>query len=251
MREVVREGADEVRAKLREDLGRWTRARRYVSLRPEIGCLACDAAGKIECTACGGTGRSAVVLDDGRQDSCPRCDGRGATTCVECAGRGMIPNAHRKKMLWLLAVGGAAWLFILFQLWGRDVLPEQRAAILQRGEHGRAVQAPPPRAPRTGSNVIQPGAGGLPAGAQTRGQFAPSSGAVPQGYPPTGSGGTPHGNSVTFGGTGVPRTGYAAPPAAGQGYGNVGTVPPGTGAAVRQPYGGGNSVPSRQPYFPR
>jgi hypothetical protein len=250
MRDVMREGADEVRAKLREDLSRWTRTRRYVSLKPEIGCLACDAAGKIECAACGGTGRSAVVLDDGRQESCPRCDGSGATTCVECAGRGRIANRHRRTMLWLLVVGGIAWLMILFQLWGRDVLPEQRAAILQRGEHGRAVQAPPPRAPRPGSssNVAQPATGGNPPTLQQRDRFGPTSGTAPQGYAP-GAGGMSHGNSVTFGGAGQTRTGFPPAPPPGQGYGTAGTPPSGVG--VNRPYGGGNSVPSRQPYFPR
>ena len=242
-RETISEGAAEVKAKLREDLSRWSRTRRYATLKPEIPCLECDGAGKIQCALCGGTGLSRLVLDDGRQESCVQCDGKGAYTCVVCAGRGLVPNTRRKLMLTLLAVGGLAWLLIFFQLWGRDIFPEQRAAILQRGEHGQAVSAPPVGAPGGGAGVGMPTRGGVgvhregPGTAQypQQGQGQPggtvggqgSLGSRPPLQPGTSpSAGMPYGNSVNPGiNTGV-----------GPGYGQM---RPGSNAP---PFGGGNSL---------
>jgi len=253
-RETISEGAAEVKAKLRDDLSRWSRTRRFVSLKPRIPCMECDGAGKTQCSVCAGSGRSRMVLEDGRQEACTSCDGTGANTCVVCAGRGMVANAHRRTMLWVLGIGGVAWLLILFQLWGRDVLPEQRAAILQRGEHGNAVTAPPSRSPGGapgGANPQQRGAvsGGVAAPA-AGGQWAiPPQGGQPQGYsgapqvqpgapaPP----GSMHGNSIQPGATG-PVRGYGQPGVGGGASGQYGQMQGGQG--VMQPSGGGNSIPS-------
>jgi hypothetical protein len=252
-REIVREGAQEVTEKLRQDLSRWSRFRRFVSLKPQIPCLDCDGAGKVQCTACGGSGKSAMVRDDGEQEACPRCGGQGSITCVECGGKGLIPNRHRKPLIAVLWVGGIAWAIILFELWGGDILPAQRAAVLQRGEHGRSVPVPPagtsPTAP-----ALPPSAGassqggqavpaqspqggyGAPAApsAPTHGNSVPSQGTAQ--YPPAAW----HGNSVS-----PPPAGGATPGAYGQPYGatGYGGVPPyGT---QRSGYGGGNSLPTR------
>jgi hypothetical protein len=240
-RETISEGAAEVKEKLREDLSRWSRARRFVSLKHEIPCLECDGAGRIQCHVCGGTGKSRLVLEDGTQEPCVQCDGRGSITCVVCTGKGQVPNAHRKTMLWLMVAGGLAWLFILFQLWGRDILPEQRAAVLQRGEHGKAVSAPQPGPLGAGRGVVVPSTGGASAGNavtpttpqwQQRGQNMPPP--APGGYSgaPTlqpgmaGQPGMGHGNSVPSGGSLGQGTGYGQP-----------------APGVVRPYGG-NSLPS-------
>jgi hypothetical protein len=241
-RDTISEGAAEVKAKLRDDLSRWSRTRRYVSLKPAIPCLECDGAGKTQCAGCDGSGRSRIILDDDRQEPCVRCDGKGAVTCVVCAGRGMVPNAHRKKMLWMLALGAVAWLTILFHLWGRDILPEQRARLLQRGEHGQAITAPAPRSPGGGQGVVAPPPGGPAVSGSPMSGGAPP---VQQGYgaqPPAGmtpQGAAYHGNSVPPG-PGAPMPGYRSQ--GGQGV----TRPWGgnQGGAGAGPYGGGNSIPS-------
>ncbi|NLI00753.1 MAG: hypothetical protein GX446_14820 [Chthonomonadales bacterium] len=229
-RETLSEGAAEVKAKLKEDLSRWSRARRVVSLKPIIPCLECDGAGKHQCSACEGSGHSRLVLEDGSQDACSKCGGSGAITCVVCAGRGTVTNAYRKPMLWLLAAGGLAWLLILFQLWGRDVLPEQRARVFQRGEHGRAVVAPAIRQPSGGQGIVSPGpaAGSAAAPQGSAPPLQQGYGAAPQpsmgrpGQPPGAHGnslqpgpgpatqgfGQPYGgNSVPYGGAGSPQSG--------------------------------------------
>jgi hypothetical protein len=125
----VREGANEVKAKLRSDLSRVSRVRRAVSIKPTMGCVSCDASGKLPCNSCDGTGKSKIVLSDMEQERCHTCDGNGQVTCVDCAGRGIIPNVHRKKILWTLGLGAAAWAFVLWRIWGGDVLPEQAAKM--------------------------------------------------------------------------------------------------------------------------
>ncbi len=225
-RDVVREGAHEVREKLRDDLSRWSRIRRHVSLKPEIGCLACDAMGKIACSACGGSGKSAMVMENGAQEPCVRCDGHGSTTCVECAGAGLIPNTRRKVFLGLIIAGAIAWALVLIQLLGRDLLPEQRAALLERNDHGRSV-------------TIAPGA------VQ---RDAPPSQAPPGRAVPTGQG-QAHGPTThgAFGGQSVPPSpgtqGFAPPGGVSTRGGSAGTssAPAGYGG---YPSGGGNSVPS-------
>lgn len=142
-RSTVSEGASEVREKLRSDLSRLMRVRRFATLKPTMGCIACDATGKIVCAICGGTGKSKLVLDD-RQEDCAHCDGTGRVTCVQCAGRGQVANVHRKKVLWLLVIGGLAWGYVLFRLWNRDILPDFRA---QGG--GRQISRPAPNRPAT------------------------------------------------------------------------------------------------------
>lgn len=242
-RETISEGAAEVKEKLREDLSRWSRMRRYVSLKPEIPCLDCDGAGKTECVSCGGTGLSRLILDDGRQEACVKCDGKGAITCVACAGRGMVPNAHRKAMLWLLGAGGIAWLLILYQLWGRDVLPEQRAAILQRGEHGQAVTAPPAVSHGAGRGVTAQTSGGASVRPGGAGNVQWPQQGPGQAVPPVGGQGA-------YGGVPPVQPGVTAP--SGMSHGN--SVQPGTssggmssfgrtqGGNAVTPYGGGNSL---------
>src|SRR5205823_2830245 len=124
-RETVRASAAEVKAKLKSDLSRVTRVRRAVSLRPMMGCVACDATGRLPCASCDGTGKTKIVLNDVAED-CLTCQGRGTVTCVDCSGRGEVPNVHRKKILWLLGLGGAAWLIVFWFMWGGDILPQQK-----------------------------------------------------------------------------------------------------------------------------
>src|SRR5437016_1121282 len=114
-RETVREGAAEVKAKLKSDLSRVTRVRRAVSVRPMMGCIQCDATGRLPCASCDGTGKSKIVVGD-VADNCATCEGKGTVTCVDCSGRGEVPNIHRKKIFWVLGIGAAAWLVALWIL---------------------------------------------------------------------------------------------------------------------------------------
>lgn len=163
--DTVKESAQEVKEKLREDFSRWTRVRRAVSLKPMVGCLACDAIGKVECGACGGAGNQKLVWNEEIQQ-CQTCAGTGQVTCAECMGRGEVENVHRKKLIAVLVIGGLAWAYILFRLWGGDILPEQRAKYLTRGGGGGATGAPAPtrgtlgRPHATAPNGAQPGARG-------------------------------------------------------------------------------------------
>lgn len=190
-REIVREGAAEVGEKLKADISRWTRVRRVVSLKPMIGCFECDAAGKLVCESCGGTGKTKIQLQEDTPLSCPTCDGTGHTTCVACAGQGVVPNVHRKKFLWMLVIGGIAWVLVFLQLWGRDLFPAQMAKVTQRGEHGQSAipGGLGGMAPRGGLSVSSPGTtpapGSMPAaptgaagGPIGRGMTAPGGGAV-------------------------------------------------------------------------
>ncbi len=152
--EAVKEGAHEVTAKLREDLGRWSRVRRVVSLKPTMGCIDCDTTGKVVCQACGGGGNQKLVWNDEVQQ-CPTCEGTGTVTCSECTGRGEVENAHRKKLIAILVIGGLMWAYVLFRLWGGDILPEQRSKYMAGGGGG-GVTSTAPRA----------GAANLPGGAQ-------------------------------------------------------------------------------------
>jgi len=153
-RSTIAAGAAEVREKLKSDLSRWSRVRRFATLKPTMGCITCDMTGKVLCDTCDGTGRSKLVFDD-RQEACATCEGTGRVTCVTCAGRGIVPNVHRKKVLWLLILGGLAWGYVLFRLWNRDILPEFRA---QGG--GRQISRPV-----SGGRSLTPGATGQPLGA--------------------------------------------------------------------------------------
>jgi hypothetical protein len=140
-RTTFKEGAEEVRAKLRGDISRLTRFRRGVSLKPSMGCIDCDATGKLPCISCDGSGRAKVLMGD-EPEPCLTCDGKGYVTCTTCAGRGWVLNKNRKKLLWILGIGGLAWLFVFYRLWGGDVLPEQIANI--KGGGGKAVRPPAP-----------------------------------------------------------------------------------------------------------
>lgn len=126
----VREGADEVKAKLKSDFSRITRVRRSVSIKPTMGCASCDATGKVPCMSCDGAGKAKILIaTEAEEERCHTCDGTGSVTCVECAGKGSLPNVHRKKILVVVGIGAACWLIFFWQIWGRDVLPEQAASV--------------------------------------------------------------------------------------------------------------------------
>ena len=141
---AVREGAQEVTEKLRADISRWTRVRRAVSLKPTMGCIDCDTTGKVDCAACGGGGNQKIVWNDEIQQ-CQTCAGTGQVTCSDCMGHGEVENVHRKKLKFVLVVGGIGWAYILFRLWGGDVLPEQQAKYITRGGGGSTSAAAPAR----------------------------------------------------------------------------------------------------------
>jgi hypothetical protein len=161
VRETVKEGAAEVRAKLKQDISQWSRARRLVTITPTIGCMECDATGKLACSACGGSGTQKVVWND-EQQACPTCEGHGTVTCVECAGQRRIPNKHRKKIIWVLALGGLAWAFALYTLFKPDIAPELRARYLGGGGGGYSTGRPKPATPAVpgGENGTTPGSPG-------------------------------------------------------------------------------------------
>src|SRR6185369_13324709 len=117
---TVKEGAAEVKAKLKSDFSKIARARRSVSIKPMMGCRECDATGRVPCSTCDGSGHTKVTFGD-TPENCHTCEGRGTVTCVDCAGRGIVPNIHRKKILWIVGIGVAAWAFVLWRLWGGDV----------------------------------------------------------------------------------------------------------------------------------
>ena len=170
---TFREGAAEVKEKLRSDISRLTRFRRGVSLKPTMGCIDCDATGKLPCISCDGSGKAKVVLRE-EADPCATCDGRGYVTCTTCFGRGWVLNKNRKRLLWVLGIGGLAWLIVFWQMWSGDVLPEQVANL--KGGGGRAQRSPAPigavanpAASRTGpgGTVLTPSSGPLRPGSPT------------------------------------------------------------------------------------
>jgi hypothetical protein len=169
--EAVKEGAQEVKAKLKEDFSRWTRVRRAVSLKPMVGCLNCDASGKTACGACGGAGNQKMVWNDEIQQ-CQTCEGTGEVTCAECAGYGEVENVHRKKLIAVFIFGGLAWAYILFRLWGGDILPEQRAKFLTRGGGGGSTGAPAATHGSLGQTHGSRGGATPPGGAQPGAQGA-------------------------------------------------------------------------------
>jgi hypothetical protein len=181
--DVVKEGAHEVSEKLREDLGRWTRVRRAASLKPIVGCLDCDTTGKVACAACGGGGMQKLVWNEEVQP-CPTCEGTGQVTCSACMGSGHVENAHRKKLIAVLVIGGLAWAYILFRLWGGDILPEQRAKYLARGGGGGSTGAAPVKTTlgqRGTSTHAQPNGQPGTAGQMPGGFTAPNGGQRPPG----------------------------------------------------------------------
>src|SRR5438105_7974360 len=101
-RETLKEGAAEVKEKLKSDLSHLARFRRGVSLKPTMGCIDCDATGKVPCAGCGGTGEQRLILDAEKTEQCATCQGTGQVTCVTCAGRRFVPNINRKRILWIL-----------------------------------------------------------------------------------------------------------------------------------------------------
>src|SRR5688500_12308762 len=166
-RTTFKEGAAEVKAKLRTDISRLTRFRRGVSIKPTMGCIECDATGKLPGISCDGTGKSKVVLRE-EAEPCATCDGKGHVTCTACAGRGWVLNKNRKKLLWLVAGGGLAWLIVFWQMWSGDVLPEQVANI--KGGGGKAARPPGPTGAVAGPGGAAAGPGGT--------VLTPSSGAL-------------------------------------------------------------------------
>lgn len=137
-RDTVREGAAEVGAKLKSDISRWTKVRRYASIKPMMGCGACDATGRFTCTNCDGTGKTKFVVGD-QPEPCHTCEGKGTVTCVDCAGRGIVPNVHRKKVLWVLVLGVLAWGFALYTFMDRDIAP----GVIHGGSGGGQMSRPP------------------------------------------------------------------------------------------------------------
>lgn len=137
--EKLHEGVDEIRSKLRQDMSRWAQARRSMTLKPTMGCMECDATGKVSCTTCAGTGASTLVIGQDEAQKCLTCGGAGQVTCVDCAGKGWVENVHRKKIKLILYIGLVAWLLVLLRLWmvDHDLLPGFRAEV-----KGRAVSAP-------------------------------------------------------------------------------------------------------------
>jgi hypothetical protein len=175
-KEVFREGAAEVKEKLRADISNWSKFRRFISLAPTMLCLDCEGTGRTHCTGCGGTGQQKLVWND-EISSCPTCQGSGSVTCVECIGKGRIPNKRRKMFLWLFAVGGLCWGYFLFRIWGGDVAPELNAKYLHGGGGGGGGQTQ--FAPRGGRSLQPPGQpvpAGQPDGSGANGQ--PAGGAL-------------------------------------------------------------------------
>src|ERR1051326_1660114 len=117
--EAVREGAAEVGAKLKEDFSRWTRVRRFASIKPMMRCGSCDGTGRFTCISCDGSGKTKFTVGE-QAEPCPTCQGKGTVPCTDCAGRGIVANVHRKKILWLIALGVLGWGFVLYTLWGGD-----------------------------------------------------------------------------------------------------------------------------------
>lgn len=218
--EAVREGASELSEKLRADFARLMALRRYASLQHTIGCSACDAQGTVPCDRCAGTGKTSVVVNDVQQ-SCLACNGTGTITCVECGGVGRVPNANRKKVIIMLVVGGLAWLYVLFRLWGGDVAPELRANLSKDGG-GHATQVAKP----VGGGRSSVGA---PQQMPTGGTTTPQNGGYSN---PQGGGG--YSNPQGGGGySGQQGGGYANPQGRG-GYAN-----PQGGGGFSNPQGGG------------
>lgn len=202
-REAVREGVAEVREKLREDLSRWARARRAVSLKPMLSCMECDGAGRRACASCGGSGKGRVGAD-GAAPPCVHCDAQGTLTCVECAGSGLVPNTNRKRLLVVLWLGVAAWVLVFLRLYlmEHDVLPAFRA-------RGGGASTGVPRGAAMPGAVGQPGApaAGMGPGAGGGGYQAPTAGYGAPARQPGGMAG-PRG-----GGYSAPRGGgYSAGP---------------------------------------
>ena len=218
-RAALHEGADELRTKLRSDISRWSRVRRFASLKPVIQCFHCDD-GAIGCTHCNGTGRGKRSAE-GEPQPCITCDGTGSITCVVCAGAGEVENVHRKKIKWILIAGGVFWVILILQLAGVDIMPHWKAKIVERGEHGKSVATPSggvsmrtrklpgASAPRGHVPGVQPGVtqGGGPVQGATYG--APASAPVPatpqSGLQPMQGGGTDGSQPQHGGGVSLPR----------------------------------------------
>ncbi|MGC8666533.1 MAG: hypothetical protein ACP5VE_00255 [Chthonomonadales bacterium] len=200
---ILHEGAQEVGAKLRADISRWTRVRRMVSIKPTVSCLACDGNGKVVCAVCGGTGKSKVILNEVQED-CPHCNGTGQITCVECAGVGQVPNVYRKPILWTLGLGALGWLIVLWVLLGRDVMPEERAHLAGGGGGGVITG----RAPSSSGLPVVPRFTAPVQGATPRSPAPVLPGAIARpGSRPAGSTVFPGGGGggmVSPGGTGAP-----------------------------------------------
>lgn len=197
-REAIREGAAEVKEKLRSDISsisKWTRVRRFVSLSPTMLCPDCEGAREIPCGACGGEGKQKLVWNDDVV-TCEGCKGEGKQLCGSCLGRARVKNIHRKKFLWVLGIGGLGWAYLLIQFWGRDVLPEQSAKYLHGGGGGGTAQTvTAPKGPK-GSLAPKSAGPSQPAG---NAPGVPGPGGD-QAAPPANNGpGMPNDNSVRSG----------------------------------------------------
>jgi hypothetical protein len=205
---VLKEGAEEVGAKLRADISRWARVRRMVSIKPTVPCITCEGTGKVTCEVCGGTGKTKVILNEVQED-CPHCDGTGQVTCVDCAGAGQVPNVYRKPILWTLGLGAVAWLIVLWVLLGRDVMPEERAHLVGGGGGGVVAGRAPN--PATVPQIPKP-VPAQPVGPRSPTPVLPQGG---MGISPGNAANRPYGTMVLPGGGGggvVSPGGNAAPP---------------------------------------
>lgn len=62
--------------------------RTNTGLRREMDCVACGAAGDIECYSCDGTGIEETSLDESAM--CLLCSGSGQLRCADCQGTGIV-----------------------------------------------------------------------------------------------------------------------------------------------------------------
>ena len=204
-REVIREGAAEVKAKLRDDISHWSKFRRFITLAPTMACLDCEGTGRVPCTGCGGSGMQKLVWND-EETACPTCEGKATVTCTDCEGKGRIKNKRRKFFLWMFGVGGVAWAYTFFRLWGGDVAPELRSKYLHGGGGGGAGQS------RFAPKSKQASPGG--ASSTATGGFEIQPGSNGTGQPAAGDGtGAPPANPPAN--LGSPRGGQMMPPGTG------------------------------------
>jgi hypothetical protein len=183
-REVIREGAAEVKEKLRADISNWAKFRRFISLAPTMACLECEGTGSTPCSGCGGTGKQKLVWND-EEAVCATCEGKATVTCTECMGKGRVKNKQRKLFLWLFGLGALGWVFFFFRLWGGDVAPELRSKYLHGGGGGGTAKTRfAPRGNKPVGNVNQPTTDGS-GQTGTDGSAAPPVGNAPTGVDPS------------------------------------------------------------------
>ncbi|MEP6755374.1 MAG: hypothetical protein ABJA67_07730 [Chthonomonadales bacterium] len=132
------EAVSELRSKLKSDLSQASGFSQYLTLRRTMKCSECGATGIVQCVVCNGEGKQRMIWND-EISTCEACEGKGEVTCGECEGRKFVLNPHRKKILILAGIGAACWAWILFSIYGPQVLPEQQAKLLHGGGAGGAA----------------------------------------------------------------------------------------------------------------